>query len=169
MDSRDPIKDFFTFLLGAVLLSMGAFLFFNQVMVSSQPIGLGRGLRFGQGLGRSWGARYSSDFDGGGFGGGWSGGFGMPQGLGDSFGLLLIPLVIGVCLLFALRNQRWGWFFVLASVAAIAVGVLQTLIMRFQPTTLWNLLTMMALIGSGGGLMFRSLRGYDDDKERKDR
>jgi hypothetical protein len=148
MDSRDPIRDFFTFLLGAVLLSLGAFLFFNQVMVSSQPIGLGRGLRFGQGYGRSWGGGYGS---------------------GDSFGLLLIPLVIGVCLLFALRNQRWGWFLVLASVAALAVGVLQTLIMRFQPTTLWNLLTMMALIGSGGGLMFRSLRGYDDDKERKDR
>ena len=31
MDSRDPIKDFFSFLLGAVLLSMGAFLFFNAV------------------------------------------------------------------------------------------------------------------------------------------
>ncbi|MFM9088050.1 MAG: hypothetical protein ACKOPT_07910 [Cyanobium sp.] len=160
MGSRDPIKDFFTFLLGAVLLSMGAFLFFNQVMVSSQPIGLGRGLRYGKNFGRSWG---------GGFGGAWGGGFGLPQGLGDSFGLLLIPLVIGVCLLFALRNQRWGWFLVLASVAALAVGVLQTLIMRFQPTTLWNLLTMMALVGSGGGLMFRSLRGYDDDKQQKDR
>ncbi len=57
----------------------------------------------------------------------------------------------------------------LASVAALAVGVLQALIMRFQPTTLWNLLTMMALIGSGGGLMFRWLRSYDDGKERKDR
>ena len=150
MDSQDPIRDFFTFLLGAVLLSMGAFLFFNQIMVSSEPMGLG--LRFGQGFVRSWG-----------------GGFGIPQGLGDSFGLVLIPLVIGVCLLFALRNQRWGWFLVLASVAALAVGVLQTLIMRFQPTTLWNVLTMMALIGSGGGLMFRSLRSYDDGKERKDR
>lgn len=167
MDSRNPIRDFFTFLLGGVLLSMGAFLFFNQVMVDSQP--LGRGLRFGQGLRRSWGGGYGSGFGAGGWGGGFGGGFGMPQGLGDSFGLLLIPLVIGVCLLFALRNQRWGWFLVLASVAALAVGVLQTLILRFQPTTLWNLLTMMALIGSGGGLMFRSLRGYDDDKERKDR
>jgi hypothetical protein len=89
--------------------------------------------------------------------------------LGDSFGLLLIPLAIGVCLLFALRNQRWGWFLVLSSVAALAAGVLQTLIMRFQPTTLWNVLTMMTLIGSGGALMFRSLRSYDDGKERKDR
>ena len=167
MDSRDPIRDFFTFLLGAVLLSMGAFLFFNQVVVSSEP--MGAGLRFGRGFGRYWGGGYAAGRGGGGWGSGWGGGFGMPQGLGDSFGLLLIPLVIGVCLLFALRNQRWGWFLVLASVSALAVGVLQKLIMRFQPTTLWNMLTMMALIGSGGGLMFRSLRGYDDDKQQKDR
>jgi len=165
MDSRDPIKDFFAFVLGGVLLSMGAFLFFNQVMVSSEPMGLGRGMRYGHGFGRFGGGGYGSGFGGS----GWGTGSWMPQGVGDNFGLLLIPLVIGVCLLFALRNQRWGWFLVLASVAALAVGVLQTLIMRFQPTTLWNLLTMMALIGSGGGLMFRSLRGYDDGKEGKDR
>jgi hypothetical protein len=162
MESRDPIRDFFTFLLGAVLLSMGAFLFFNQIVVSSEP--LGRAVRLGQGFRRSWGGAYGSGFGGG----GWGGSLGIPQGLGDSFGLLLIPLVLGVCLLFALRNQRWGWFLVLASVAALAVGVLQTLIMRFQPTTLWNVLTMMALIGSGGGLMFRSLRSYDDGKQGKD-
>ena len=60
------------------------------------------------------------------------------------------------------RNQRWGWFLVLASMAA---GVLQTLFVQFQPTTLWNLLMMLALIGSGGGLMFRALLGYDDGQE----
>jgi len=45
MDSRDPIRDFFTFLLGAILLSKEAFLFFNQVMVSSIPVS--RGVGFG--------------------------------------------------------------------------------------------------------------------------
>ena len=59
-------------------------------------------------------------------------------------------------------NQRWGWLLVLASLAA---GVLQTLFVQFQPTTLWNLLMMLALIGSGGGLMFRALLGYDDGQE----
>ena len=161
MASRDPIRDFFSFLLGGVLFSMGAFLFFNQVMVSSVPIGMG--LRFGRRFAGGWGGAGSA------WGGGWGGGFGMSQGLGGGFGLLLIPLTIGVCLLFALRNQRWGWFLVLASVAALTVGVLQTLIMSFQPTSLWNLLTMFALIGSGGGLMFRSLMAYDDGKERENR
>jgi hypothetical protein len=162
MDSRDPIRDFFTFLLGGVLFSMGAFLFFNQVMVSSVPMGMG--FRLGRRFTGGWGGGAGSAW-----GGGWGGGFGFSQGLGGSFGLLLIPLTIGVCLLFALRNQRWGWFLVLASVAALAVGVLQTLIMSFQPTSLWNLLTMFALIGSGGGLMFRSLMAYDDGKDRQDR
>jgi hypothetical protein len=41
--------------------------------------------------------------------------------------------------------------------------------MGFQPTSLWNLLTMAALIGSGGGLMFRSLMAYDDGKDRQER
>ncbi|MFZ0407871.1 MAG: hypothetical protein WAM11_07165 [Cyanobium sp.] len=72
---------------------------------------------------------------------------------------------MGVCLLFALRNQRWGWFLVLASLAAMAAGILQTLFVQFQPTTLWNLLMMLALIGSGGGLMFRSLMGDDDGQD----
>ncbi|WP_094585847.1 hypothetical protein [Synechococcus sp. BO 8801] len=157
MAARDPIRDFFSFLLGGVLFTMGAFLFFNQVMVSSVPMGLG--LRFGRRAAGGWG----------GAGAAWGGGFGLSQGLGGGFGLLLIPLTIGVCLLFALRNQRWGWFLVLASVAALAVGVLQTLIMSFQPTSLWNLLTMFALIGSGGGLMFRSLMAYDDGKDRQER
>ncbi len=152
--TRDPIRDFFSFLLGGVLFSMGAFLFFDQVMVSSVPMGLG--FRFGRRFGGGWG-------------GSWGGGLGFGPGPGGGFGLLLIPLTIGVCLLFALRNQRWGWFLVLASVAALAVGVLQTLIMSFQPTSLWNLLTMFALIGSGGGLMFRSLMAYDDGKDRQGR
>ena len=44
-------------------------------------------------------------------------------------------------------------------------GVLQTLFVQFEPTTLWILLMMLALIGSGGGLMFRALLGYDDGQE----
>jgi len=118
MAARDPIRDFFSFLLGGVLFTMGAFLFFNQVMVSSVPIGMG--FRFGRRFAGGWGGAGSA------WGGGWGGGFGMSQGLGGGFGLLLIPLTIGVCLLFA-------------------------------------------LIGSGGGLMFRSLMAYDDGKERENR
>jgi hypothetical protein len=136
-EPREPIRDFFTFLLGAVLLSAGVFLFFNQIMVGS---------RWG---GQLWRAGR---------------GVGFSLGEGGEFGLLLLPLTLGVVLLFSRRHQRWGWFLILASLAAISVGILQTLFLSFQPTTLWNLLTMLALIGSGGGLMFRSLQSYSEEK-----
>ncbi len=159
MQPRKPVEDFFTFILGAVLLSTGVFLFFNQVLVGSHGFAMGGpfAVRRGGGGGGMWGTGGGGGFGGGGLGGGLA--------PGSGFGLLLIPLTAGVCLLFALRNQRWGWFLVLASLAAMAAGVLQTLFVQFQPTTLWNLIMMLALVGSGGGLMFRALMGYDDGQE----
>ena len=165
---RKPVEDFFTFILGDVLLSTGVFLFFNQVLVGSHGFAMGGrfGMHRGWGGGGPFGGGYGGGFGGGSGGGGFGGGgWGGPLAPGSGFGLLLIPLTLGVSLLFALRNQRWGWFLVLASLAAMAAGVLQTLFVQFQPTTLWNLMMMLALIGSGGGLMFRALMGYDDGQE----
>jgi hypothetical protein len=148
VEPRRPIQDFLTFLIGAVLLTLGVFLFFQQVMVGSAGSGW-----LGHGGGRRWR---------GGMFGGWSGGWGggwaaMPNLLAPGgIGLLLIPLSLGVALLFSERQVRWGWFLVAASLAALGVGVLQTLFVQFQPTTLWNLLMMFALMGSG------ALRGYGD-------
>ncbi|MFZ0407872.1 MAG: hypothetical protein WAM11_07170 [Cyanobium sp.] len=51
MQPRKPVADFFTFILGAVLLSTGVFLFFNQVLVGCH--GFGMAGRFG--LRRGWG------------------------------------------------------------------------------------------------------------------
>jgi hypothetical protein len=154
VEPRRPIQDFLTFLIGAVLLTLGVFLFFQQVMVGSAGMGW-----LGRGGGRSWRGGFFAGW-GGGLGGGWGG---MPQLLAPGgIGLLLIPLSLGVALLFSERQVRWGWFLVVASLAALGAGVLQTLFVQFQPTSLWNLLMMFALMGSGAGLMFRSLRGYGD-------
>jgi hypothetical protein len=158
VESRNPIQDFLTFLIGAVLLTMGVFLFFQQVMVGSAGSGW-----LGQGGGRSWRGGFFGGWGGGrggGLGGGWPG---LPNLLAPGgIGLLLIPLSLGVSLLFSERHERWGWYLVAASLAALGAGVLQTLFVQFQPTTLWNLLMMFTLMGSGAGLMFRSLRGYGD-------
>ncbi|MCX5948537.1 MAG: hypothetical protein NTY67_10250 [Cyanobacteria bacterium] len=108
MQPHKPVQDFFSFILGAVLLSTGVFLFFNQVLVGSHGFGMaGRfGLRRGLGGGGmlGYGGGYGGGW-GGGFGGGWGGG---PLAPGSGFGLLLIPLTVGVCLLFALPPwRRW--------------------------------------------------------------
>ena len=98
MESRNPIHDFLTFLIGAVLLTMGVFLFFQQVMVGSAGSGW-----LGHGGGRSWRGGFFGGW-GGGLGGGWPG---LPNLLAPGgIGLLLIPLSLGVALLFSQRQAR---------------------------------------------------------------
>ena len=46
--------------------------------------------------------------------------------------------------------------------AALGVGVLNSIRLTFMPTTLWALATYIVMIAAGGGLMFRSLGDYDD-------
>jgi hypothetical protein len=77
-------------------------------------------------------------------------------------GLLMIPLGIGVCLLFAGTYKRWANLMIWASLAALVVGVLNSIRLTFMPTTLWALATYIVMIAAGGGLMFRSLGGYDE-------
>ena len=137
--------DVVQFLVGGCLFGGGVFLFLNQVMVRSD--GLGRSLgRLGGGWG-SWGAGSGSLL-----------GFGTP-----GMGLLMIPLAIGVCLLFAGRYQRWARLLVWGSLAALFVGVLNSVRITLIPATLWQLAVYVVMIASGGGLMFRSLQHYEDD------
>jgi hypothetical protein len=77
-------------------------------------------------------------------------------------GLLMIPLGVGVCLLFAGTYKRWANLMIWASLAALVVGVLNSIRLTFMPTTLWALASYIVMIAAGGGLMFRSLGGYDE-------
>ncbi|MFM7312980.1 MAG: hypothetical protein ACKO0M_07410 [Cyanobium sp.] len=118
-------------------------------MVSS-PGGIGSFGRFGGGYRN--GLRY-------GYGDGW----GIPSigGLSGGMGLLMIPLGIGVAMLFMNSYRKLAWLLVWGSAAALTAGILHSISMRFMPTTLWALVTMIVMIAAGAGLMFKSL--YSDD------
>ncbi|MEX1323390.1 MAG: hypothetical protein AB1Z21_04250 [Synechococcaceae cyanobacterium] len=73
----------------------------------------------------------------------------------------MIPLGIGVCLLFTGSFQRWARLLVWGSLAALFVGVLNSVRISFRPATLWQLMVYVVMIASGGGLMFRSLSSYE--------
>lgn len=139
MARRDAAGDFVQFLVGGCLFGAGGFLLANQVMVRSE-------LAFDRlsGFGR-WGGGVEA----------------WPWGtLG--MGLLMVPLGIGVCLLFAGTQRRWANLLIWASLAALFVGVLNSLRMTVVPITLWQLGVYVVMIAAGGGLMFRGLRAYDD-------
>jgi hypothetical protein len=146
---RKPVQDFFLFLLGSALFASGIFLFTNQVMVSSGFGGGGFGRGYRGWLGSSFGAFFSF-------------------GTGEGFGLLMIPFGVGVALLIADVYRKVGWFLIFAASAAIGVGVLQSLFFSFRPTSLWSLMSMVVMLAAGAGLMFKSLRDYqEDDRQRR--
>lgn len=95
-----------------------------------------------------------------------SGGWGL-WGL-NSFGLSLLPFIVGVGILFFNGRAIAGWLLLIAGLVIIAAGILVNLNIYFRPTSLFNTLLMLALLAGGLGLLARSLRSAEatlKDKE----
>ena len=75
----------------------------------------------------------------------------------NAFGLSLIPLIIGIGLLFFNGRSMIGWLLTIAGAVIIFAGILVSLQIYFQQTSLFNLLLMLVLFAGGLGLMARSL------------
>lgn len=80
---------------------------------------------------------------------------------GSSFGVTLIPLLIGIGMLFYNGKSLLGWLLTGGGALVIFAGVIANLQIHFRSTSLFNTLTMLLLIMAGLGLMFRSLREVD--------
>ena len=143
MKQSNPLSDFVQFIIGGCFFAAGVFLLSNQVMVRA-PMAIAGVIR--SGYGRGWGA-----------------GFVFPWG-SPGMGLLLLPLGIGLCMAFADVYARWSKLLIWGSLSALLMGVLNSIRMSFVPTTLWMLGVYVGMIGIGGGLMFKGLKGAGDDQ-----
>ena len=76
----------------------------------------------------------------------------------NTFGLSLVPFIIGIAFLFYNGKSVVGWLLTIAGLVIILVGILMSLHIYFQPTTLFNTLVMLVLLFGGLGLVFRSLK-----------
>ena len=76
----------------------------------------------------------------------------------SSFGLSLIPMLLGIGMLFFDGKSKLGWVLLVAGLAIVFVGVIVNLHVYFQPTSLFNTLMMLALLAAGLGLIARSLK-----------
>jgi hypothetical protein len=76
----------------------------------------------------------------------------------NTFGLTLVPLIIGIGLLFFNSRSMLGWALAGLGAAIIFAGILTSLQIYFRTTSLFNLLVMIFLFAGGLGLMARSLR-----------
>jgi|SRR5438105_58411 len=93
----------------------------------------------------------SSSFD---FFGLW--GWSRPAG----FGLTMLPLLIGIGVLFFDGKSKIGWILCAGGALTILAAILMSLSIHWTPTSLFNTLFMFALLAGGFGLIARSLRPY---------
>jgi hypothetical protein len=75
-----------------------------------------------------------------------------------TFGLSLVPFIMGIGFLFFNGKSTAGWLLTIAGLVIILAGILVSLHIFFQPTTLFNTLLMLVLLFGGLGLVLRSLK-----------
>ena len=76
----------------------------------------------------------------------------------NSFGLSLVPMLVGVGFLFYNGKSMVGWVLTILGFGIILAGILMNLDIYFKPTSLYNTLIMLILLAGGLGLILRSLR-----------
>jgi hypothetical protein len=79
------------------------------------------------------------------------------------FGLALIPLIIGIGILFFNGKSIAGWLLLFVGVVIVIAAILMNLHIYFQPTSLFSTLVMIVLLAGGIGLIFRALAPHGRD------
>jgi hypothetical protein len=77
---------------------------------------------------------------------------------GNSFGLTLVPMLVGIGFLFFDGRSVVGWILSGLGALIIVAGIIVNMQIYFRPTSLYNTLLMLALLAGGLGLIVRSLR-----------
>ncbi len=86
---------------------------------------------------------------------------GFPRWFGDyTFGITLIPFLIGLAIVFFDGRSILGWVLAGAGLLAILAGVLMSLTIAFEPTSLIHTLIIFGLMSAGAGLMAKALRAH---------
>jgi hypothetical protein len=76
----------------------------------------------------------------------------------NAFGLSLIPLLVGIGVLFFDGRSTLGWALTVIGALIIVAGILANLNIYFRPSSLFDTLMIFGLIAGGLGLVARSLR-----------
>jgi hypothetical protein len=76
----------------------------------------------------------------------------------NAFGLSLVPLLVGIGVLFYNGRSLLGWVLTAGGALIVLTGIISNLHIYFQPTSLFDTLMMLGLLAGGLGLVARSLQ-----------
>lgn len=78
----------------------------------------------------------------------------------NTFGLSLVPLIVGIGIVFFNGKSIIGWLLVFVGSIIILAGIIMNLQIYFQPTSLFNTIVMLVLFAGGIGLLAKSVRAH---------
>jgi hypothetical protein len=82
-------------------------------------------------------------------------------GIGDfgvTSGMVMIPFIIGVVIIFYDADKWYGWLLAAGSLVALIVGAIASVEFRFRRMTAFELIVVLVLLFGGIGLMMRAIR-----------
>jgi hypothetical protein len=81
--------------------------------------------------------------------------------------MILVPLVIGVVIIFYDARRFIGWLLALGAFAALVFGVISSVSLNLRTMSAFELICILVMAFGGLGLFLRSLRGQAE-QERSD-
>ncbi|MCS0588759.1 hypothetical protein ACFQ09_24260 [Massilia norwichensis] len=84
--------------------------------------------------------------------------------VGITGGIILIPLIIGVAMIFYNARSAIGWLLAVGSLAGLVFGVIASLNMHLRTMSAFELICILVLAFGGLGLFLRSLRGQAQEE-----
>ncbi len=123
------------YLVGLLMMSIGTYLFLSKVIVTTGAFSSGFG----------FGTRI----------------YGMGGGYHITGGMILIPFIIGIVMVFWNSKNPLGWILAGASVIALIAGIIINIRMTLIPMTAFDIIILLILMAGGAGLFFSSLRNFE--------
>ncbi len=88
-------------------------------------------------------------------------------GVGVTGGMVLIPFMLGVGMVFYNSKNPIGWLLTAGAVVALVFGLVASVQLHFERMTLFELLMVLVLMIGGAGLLLRSTRDHGEASERR--
>ena len=87
--------------------------------------------------------------------------FGLGNNFGVTGGMIMIPFIFGIGLVFFNAKNILGWLLTLGSITALIFGVISSVRFNLRTMTSFELIVILILAVGGLGLFLRSLKKID--------
>ncbi len=83
------------------------------------------------------------------------------SGFGVTGGMIMIPFMFGIGMIFFNSKNYIGWLLTIGSITALVFGVISSIRFNLKAMTAFELVTILILAIGGLGLFLRSLKAID--------